>query len=432
MALAFVDSPVLVPQNPVAGQTVSVSIRVGTCDVFVAKPGYPQITRNGSAIRILFASAHATSIDWCIFPTGTLITPIGKFPSGNYTLQVDRTYQDFLGNDVVETLGTLGYTVAAAQPVKIPTLDVYGFALLLFGVLIMAAFALHRHRPAALHFLPLLMIAFGCHAQTATDRQVAALLLNSGHGAPSAQAVVNYYASKTRNDAPPLASLAVGDPKIVAYLLPLRAHGDFAAFLAAHPNSTRAKLERYLVVVHSPGTDTKAAVKSMVADPNVAVTYTIPTSTFSSVQLLQFRVEDHDVPTQYGRSALDINAAWQLEGGYALVGMIDSGLAADHPALRQFSATGQYIGGNFIPIASLDVGGWPNTLDGDVDEAEPLPLPPSSPCNPQGLPSVPPASAGHGTHTSGLLAANPDSGFGRQGCLQTLRYSDVEGILPAL
>ncbi|MDN5924731.1 MAG: hypothetical protein L0H70_07000 [Xanthomonadales bacterium] len=154
-AWAVVDPPELVPEHPVAGETVSVSMRVGVCDAFVEKQGYPKVTRSGNSIRVLIASVHATSVDWCIYyPIATAVIPVGEFPRGDYTVQVDRTYQDFVGNEVIETLGLIGFAVTAAQPVVVPALGVYGIALLLLGLLVLAAIALHRRRAATMLALP--------------------------------------------------------------------------------------------------------------------------------------------------------------------------------------------------------------------------------------------------------------------------------------
>lgn len=77
---------------------------------------------------------------------------------------------------------------------------------------------------------------------------------------------------------------------------------------------------------------------------------------FSSAELKGFGIDEQPQGAgQYGRDDLNIDAAWLIAGGYSLVADIDSGLYTDHPALRQFSGS-QYVGGNFIPVSSLDVG----------------------------------------------------------------------------
>lgn len=145
-ASAFVDPPVLVPEHPAASKAVSINIHFGACDGWIDRPGYPKITSNGTSIRVLLAATHASSASWCNVPIGTAHVLLGTFRPGSYVLQVDRTYQDFFGNEVVETLGTIEFTVAAAQPVMVPTLGAYGTILLLLGVAMLASAALCRHR----------------------------------------------------------------------------------------------------------------------------------------------------------------------------------------------------------------------------------------------------------------------------------------------
>jgi hypothetical protein len=64
----------------------------------------------------------------------------------------------------------------------------------------------------------------------------------------------------------------------------------------------------------------------------------------------------------------------RLPRGYALVAQVDIGLDTSHAALRQF-LSGSYVGGNFVPAASKDVGLTGLTAQagfdpGDVDEAK--------------------------------------------------------------
>lgn len=144
LASAFVGPPILVPAQPLAGQTVSVSIGVGVCDAFIERAGFPQITRNGNAIRIVLAAVHYTDPAICMYPTGTNVTPVGEFPAGSYTLQVDREYDDLFNGDIIETLGILPFTVAVppAPPVAAPSLNAFGLAGLFAALLVAGASAL--------------------------------------------------------------------------------------------------------------------------------------------------------------------------------------------------------------------------------------------------------------------------------------------------
>jgi hypothetical protein len=144
MANAFVDPPTLAPASPTESQTISVNIRVGQCDALGEMPGYPQITQTANAIRILLDSYHAFFAEYCNIIVGVRTFPLGTYPAGSYTVQVDRTYEAILPTrTIVETLGILPFAVTA--PVALPAL---GFASLfaLFAAILLIAAAVLRHR----------------------------------------------------------------------------------------------------------------------------------------------------------------------------------------------------------------------------------------------------------------------------------------------
>jgi subtilase family protein len=270
----------------------------------------------------------------------------------------------------------------------------------------------------ALLLLALFARSPAAHAQDAPPNRIIELLLTTAPGAPTPQQLVDYYAHP--HGPPPLYALGVVPPEFVQYFLSERAEGDYLAWLERNPNSMGALLERYLLVVYPEGTDMVRALSVLQADPYVQGAVTPLEMDFSSASLIDFNVvgEGPLGGTQYGRDELNTDAAWQIAGGYALVADIDSGLHVDHPALRQFSDGGLYLGGNFVPIASKDISltgivSPPQESD-NVDERRPMAIDDSI-CNPNDLPAMPPVRAGHGTHTAGLIAANGNVGLGVKG-----------------
>lgn len=120
-AYAFFDPPWITPAAAMAGDIVSVNIHGGICDAIFEQPGYPQITQQGNAVRIVEYGDHTELFDLCIYGVGTLTVPIGTFPSGDYMLTVDLLYDDALFGPTIITLGVVPFTVLGAAPVAAPT-----------------------------------------------------------------------------------------------------------------------------------------------------------------------------------------------------------------------------------------------------------------------------------------------------------------------
>jgi hypothetical protein len=89
--------------------------------------GYPQITIDGNAIRILLYGVHYDPGDeLCIFPTWTAVRVIGAFPAGNYTLTVDMLYRHPVFGAVVLNVGTALFTVTERQEAApVPTIGAF-------------------------------------------------------------------------------------------------------------------------------------------------------------------------------------------------------------------------------------------------------------------------------------------------------------------
>jgi hypothetical protein len=145
-AWAFLDPPYLTPADPVTDEVVSVNIYGGECDAIVGIEGYPQIIQQGNLIRIVFFSVHYDDPEFCNLGAGTATTPIGTYPPGNYTLQVERRYMTVFATWIQETLGVVPFTISSApqqQPIETPTLSLAGLTALLLALI---GAVLHKSR----------------------------------------------------------------------------------------------------------------------------------------------------------------------------------------------------------------------------------------------------------------------------------------------
>ncbi|TDR37339.1 subtilase family protein [Tahibacter aquaticus] len=406
---AYVLPPTLIPPAPRAEDVVGFEIPYGECDLFYGSETPIPVTQSGMTIKAVVPSIHQTNIAFCLFGNGVARYQTRAFPPGAYTFQIDRTYTGFLGNQIVETIAAIPFTVTGSPPqeVPIPALGAPALALLTLGL-----FLLSRKRLAPFLCLALLLTGQDASAQTYAPN-VVQLLVRADVGDPSSDDVLNYLNSSPRSPKPPIANLDVGNPTGARYLLQQRAEGDFLDYLNANPQSSRAKLERYLIVEYPTGTNLTTVISTLSAEPQVLhISKPLPIR-FSSAVLIGYGFGGEPpltlaTPDQYARVQLNIDSAWARAGGYALVGLADNGLATTHPSLRQFSATGQYLGGNFIPVASYDIGSRPVADDANVDEAEPSVTFGGNGCPHDGNGHAVASYAGHGTHVAGLVAANSD------------------------
>jgi subtilisin family serine protease len=415
-ACAFFDPPWITPENPIDGETVSVNIHGGICDGIFQEPGYPQITQDGNAIHLVEYGYHyQEGSDLCIFPPGTLVRPVGQYPAGNYILTVDMLYRDSVFGPTILNIGVVSFTVSARQEATpVPAVGVLGMSILV--VLLLAAVGWRLRTCLPLFSVLILMSPLCARAQATQTIQIT---LSQSFGAPTPVQVVTWMRSSPRSPTPPLTAFKTYPPLGGDYLIPDRATGDFLAWLNANPNSARRKLEDKILASYL-ATDIPAALAAVQSDPYVASAGVTPASAFNSVGLIEFIVVPGGPPAgndQYGWFDMNVDAAWQLAGGYALVGHIDNGLDEQHVALRQFNGS-TYVAGNFIKTASKDVGltGQPTQSGFDpknVDEDKAMWIDAGACTATGGL--LQPDYLGHGTHTAGLLAANGASGIGVQG-----------------
>jgi len=417
-AHAYINAPVLLPSHPKAGDFLQIEVRAGVCDGFPGAEDSAEVQRVGGEIHMLIPSIHDEA-DWCTLPLEIVYHFwIGSVPAGVYNLKVDRHYTPIFGQEVVETIGTTSFAVlsGASSATSVPSA---GFGTLVFLALILTSLGVTWLRYRIPFFLVISLAVVHIFPMPANAQPVGGkyveVLVTTDIAAPTATQIVNYDFSSV--GPPPLQGLAVEKPQQAYYLLPRRAAGDFLAYVNANPQSARAKLERYVVIRYPLNADIAVAISSLRADPYVLAAAEPLDMNFSAqaVPILAPRKSPNTLSdgSQYGRADLNIDAAWALSGGYVLVGDIDSGLATTHPSLRQFSTTGEYLGGNFIPEASVDIGKWPDLPDTNVDEAEPFSA--LGPCDPDLDGWATATFAGHGTHVSGLIAANGTAGPGMSG-----------------
>jgi len=140
---------------------------------------------------------------------------------------------------------------------------------------------LARRRVAFVVALTCALLSVVAFAQDVQPDQTIEVLVSTAPGAPTADDLVNYYRSLQLTP-PPLQGLTVGNPQKIAYLLPVRAQGDFLAHLEAHPDSVRAALERYVVVIYPAGADLSAPLAALQADPYVLAAYVPPPGDLST------------------------------------------------------------------------------------------------------------------------------------------------------
>ena len=147
-ASAFLDPPYVTPANPTVDDLVSVNIYGGGCDLVddgITWP--PPVTQQGNSITILFTGIHEGDPEWCYYGVGTATVPVGRYPPGSYTLDVERRYGNPFGSWTQETLGIIPFTVSGVppqQPAQAPTLSIAGLAGLLLALIAMALLTLRR------------------------------------------------------------------------------------------------------------------------------------------------------------------------------------------------------------------------------------------------------------------------------------------------
>lgn len=182
--------PYVTPSSPVAGEALSVNIYVHQqeyCDAILSIPGYPQITREGGEITILFYGSRYESMDTCQYMPGLATESIGIYPPGTYRLTVNLRYGNAGGEFVTDTLGVVPFTVSAvpSEPVAVSAWNRLSAISCVLLLLICGVAALRGRRTAWLCALILVGPSVG-RASEPTDRMVE-VLLTTAPGAPMAE-----------------------------------------------------------------------------------------------------------------------------------------------------------------------------------------------------------------------------------------------------
>ncbi|MCP4655445.1 MAG: hypothetical protein GY856_08505, partial [bacterium] len=193
-------------------------------------------------------------------------------------------------------------------------------------------------------------------AQVTTDEiRELLVLLAAGEGVPSPEDVVD---AASRGEPLP-GTLGEGNPETVELVITHRAAGLARQWLLDNPDSPRARLERYLLMVYPAETDLDPLIPVLIADPNVlhaeknlrfelhVATAPRATDVITSDPLLPIATQPGDY--QWGSHLLRLPEAWDHTKGTGYVALLDNGLQVDHPDLRPFHEEGGklvFSGGN--------------------------------------------------------------------------------------
>lgn len=220
------------------------------------------------------------------------------------------------------------------------------------------------------------------------------LLLDAGPDAPTPEAVVE--AARGGDTLP--AGLGVGGPTAAEFLISQRARGAVAEAYRLDPEDPAAKLQRYVVFTYPGPVDVDSVAKVLEHNPHVEWVGPVRYAEISTVEPNDPRFDDDPggVPRpaqdhQWGSYTLGLPEAWDYTKGHAYVGVLDTGIDADHEDLQALDAANNYLGGNFRPHLSWDY----VTNTSVVDD---------------GL-----AINNHGTHVSGIVGATANNNTGVAG-----------------
>ncbi len=256
--------------------------------------------------------------------------------------------------------------------------------------------------------------------------------------APSLNAIVQDGSVSPPPPTYTLQAFNVIEPVDVKYLIDSRASGNLKALMDSHPLWSLSRLQQYLVVTYDASQDDQSIINSLAGEQyiknfnEVTLKDNPPISTYQDINslkkvLFSKNSKKNNLKQLRAVNTIDqtIQSTWELSEGMGYIGMVDTGLELNHPALRAFDESGVYTGGNLLDAYyHIDVAetlydpftGNPTVVDLNIDEFQGVPettstaacdfideAPGTMEADYNNL--VAASFVGHGTHTSGLMAA---------------------------
>lgn len=98
-ARAFIDPVVIVPAQPIAGQPIAFSVRIGVCEylqaggpsnatTIFATDQWRSIERVGNTLRVTVRALYAPDENACLYPTAIFQFGLGTLPAGGYRIEL--------------------------------------------------------------------------------------------------------------------------------------------------------------------------------------------------------------------------------------------------------------------------------------------------------------------------------------------------------
>ncbi len=147
-AHAFIDPVVIVPAQPVAGQPVAFSVRIGVCEYFqafgprdgvtiFATDEWRTLVIDGNTLRVTARTFFAPDQPACVYPTARFQFSLGNLPPGLYRLEL---YGEEIFNPAFRPLIGSAQFVVGAPPASIPV-NHWAILVLLAAMLAVAGMA---------------------------------------------------------------------------------------------------------------------------------------------------------------------------------------------------------------------------------------------------------------------------------------------------